>query len=193
MNDNRRLNTAFEDIRHTDNSVRKNYKIAFLTFLIFFFFIAYALRLFTLQIVNGEKYRKLSARVSSTVTTIVPQRGEIFDRNAKLPMVINTDSFAVDVRPGEIPSENFDTVATRLSEYLGIPKSTIDKKIPKKIRRSFSPVEIKANVPFEVISNIAENLTDLPGVSWRNKPVRNYVETGSISHVIGYVGNITSE
>lgn len=193
MNDNRRLNTAFEDIRHTDNSVRKNYKIAFLTFLIFFFFIAYALRLFTLQIVNGEKYRKLSARVSSTVTTIVPQRGEIFDRNAKLPMVINTDSFAVDVRPGEIPSENFDTVATRLSEFLGIPKSTIDKKIPKKIRRSFSPVEIKANVPFEVISNIAENLTDLPGVSWRNKPVRNYVETGSISHVIGYVGNITSE
>ena len=54
-------------------------------------------------------------------------------------------------------------------------------------------MEIRVNVPFQVISNIAENITDLPGVSWRSKPIRNYVETGSISHVIGYVGDITKE
>lgn len=193
MIDHRRINTAFEDVRHTDNSIRKNYKIAFLGLLIVVTFGLYALRLFTLQIINGDDYRKQSVRISRTITTISPQRGEIFDRNAQLPMVINTDSFAVDIRPGEIPSDHFDTVITKLSEYLGIPKLTIDKKIPKKKRNSFSPIEIKTNVPFDVISNIAENLTDLPGVSWRNKPVRNYVETGSICHVLGYVGNITSE
>ena len=193
MIDHRRINTAFEDVRHTDNSIRKNYKIAFLGLLIVVTFGLYALRLFTLQIINGDDYRKQSVRISRTITTISPQRGEIFDRNAQLPMVINTDSFAVDIRPGEIPSDHFDTVITKLSEYLGISKLTIDKKIPKKKRNSFSPIEIKTNVPFDVISNIAENLTDLPGVSWRNKPVRNYVETGSICHVLGYVGNITSE
>ena len=193
MIDHRRINTAFEDVRHTDNSIRKNYKIAFLGLLIVVTFGLYALRLFTLQIINGDEYRRQSVRISRTITTISPQRGEIFDRNAQLPMVINTDSFAVDIRPGEIPSDHFDTVITKLSEYLGISKLTIDKKIPKKKRNSFSPIEIKTNVPFDVISNIAENLTDLPGVSWRNKPVRNYVETGSICHVLGYVGNITSE
>lgn len=193
MIDHRRINTAFEDVRHTDNSIRKNYKIAFLGLLIVVTFGLYALRLFTLQIINGDDYRKQSVRISRTITTISPQRGEIFDRNAQLPMVINTDSFAVDIRPGEIPSDHFDTVITKLSEYLGISKLAIDKKIPKKKRNSFSPIEIKTNVPFDVISNIAENLTDLPGVSWRNKPVRNYVETGSICHVLGYVGNITSE
>ena len=193
MIDHRRINTAFEDVRHTDNSIRKNYKIAFLGLLIVVTFGLYALRLFTLQIINGDDYRRQSVRISRTITTISPQRGEIFDRNAQLPMVINTDSFAVDIRPGEIPSDHFDTVITKLSEYLGISKLTIDKKIPKKKRNSFSPIEIKTNVPFDVISNIAENLTDLPGVSWRNKPVRNYVETGSICHVLGYVGNITSE
>ena len=193
MIDHRRINTAFEDVRHTDNSIRKNYKIAFLGLLIVVTFGLYALRLFTLQIINGDDYRRQSVRISRTITTISPQRGEIFDRNAQLPMVINTDSFAVDIRPGEIPSDHFDTVITKLSEYLGISKLTIDKKIPKKKRNSFPPIEIKTNVPFDVISNIAENLTDLPGVSWRNKPVRNYVETGSICHVLGYVGNITSE
>ncbi|MBS7241982.1 penicillin-binding protein 2 [Treponema sp.] len=193
MNESHYVNTAFEDVRHTDNSVRKNYKVAFLFLLVVVCFSIYVLKLFSLQIINGESYRKQSVRISSTITTITPQRGEIFDRNAQLPMVINTDSFAVDMRPGEIPSDHFDTVATKLAEYLGISKSTIDNKIPKRIRNSFSPIEIKTNVSFEVISNIAENLTDLPGVSWRNKPVRNYVETGSICHVLGYVGNITSE
>ena len=69
----------------------------------------------------------------------------------------------------------------------------IDTKIPSRLRKSFSPIEVKTNVPFEIISNIAENLTDLPGVSWRNKPVRYYAETGSLSHVLGYVGDITNE
>ena len=193
MKESHYVNTAFEDVRHTDNSVRKNYKVAFLFLLVVVCFSIYVLKLFSLQIINGESYRKQSVRISSTITTITPQRGEIFDRNAQLPMVINTDSFAVDIRPGEIPSDHFDTVATKLAEYLGISKSTIDNKIPKRIRNSFSPIEIKTNVSFEVISNIAENLPDLPGVSWRNKPVRNYVETGSICHVLGYVGNITSE
>ena len=97
MIDHRRINTAFEDVRHTDNSIRKNYKIAFLGLLIVVTFGLYALRLFTLQIINGDDYRKQSVRISRTITTISPLRGEIFDRNAQLPMVINTDSFAVDI------------------------------------------------------------------------------------------------
>ena len=40
---------------------------------------------------------------------------------------------------------------------------------------------------------MAEDIDELPGVSWRSKPIRNYVETGSISHVLGYVGDITKE
>ena len=48
-------------------------------------------------------------------------------------------------------------------------------------------------VPFSVIANIAENSTDLPGVSWRSKPLRNYMQSGSISHIIGYVGDITRD
>ena len=149
MNESHYVNTAFEDVRHTDNSVRKNYKVAFLFLLVVVCFSIYVLKLFSLQIINGESYRKQSVRISSTITTITPQRGEIFDRNAQLPMVINTDSFAVDMRPGEIPSDHFDTVATKLAEYLGISKSSIDNKIPKRIRNSFSPIEIKTNVSFE--------------------------------------------
>lgn len=174
-------------------SVERNAKLLILLILTVAFFVIYIIKLFSLQVVEGEGYRKQSVRISSQVNTIPAQRGEIFDRNATLPMVINTDSFAVDLTPAEIPEGHYDSIASKLAGYLGIARTDIDKKVPVKIRRSYTSVEIRANVPFNTISNIAENITELPGVSWRSKPIRNYVETGSISHVIGYVGDITKE
>lgn len=175
------------------SELSKNARLFFLAIFLILSFAMYFYRLFFLQVIQGNEYRNQSQRLSSQVSTIPAQRGEIFDRNANLPMVLNTESFAVEITPGEIPAGHYDTVATRLSAILGISKFDIDKKVPPSIRRSYSSVQIRSNVPFSIISNIAENKTDLPGVSWVSKPIRNYVETGSLSHVIGYVGDITKE
>ncbi len=191
MSDNRFQDE--DEKKGSSDSVKRNYRLFLLFVIILIFFALYILKLFSLQIIEGGQYQARAVRLSRNITTIASQRGEIFDRNMILPMAINTDSFVVDLIPGEIPQGYYDTVSLRLSEYLGISKTDIDRKIPAGLRRSFTPIEIKANVPFASISNIAENLTDLPGVSWRNRPVRTYVETGSMSHIIGYVGNITSE
>ncbi|WP_407429044.1 penicillin-binding protein 2 [Treponema sp.] len=176
-----------------NGSIEQNAKVVILGFLISMIFVVYVLKLFSLQVIEGAQYRKQSQTISSQVKTIDAQRGEIFDRNASMAMVVNTDSFAIDLIPAEIPQGHYDSVTTRLALYLGISKNEIDKKIPASLRKSYTTVEVKSNIPFSTISNIAENITDLPGVSWRSKPVRSYVETGSISHVVGYVGDITKE
>ena len=186
-------NDFFSSYEKSAAALKKNLKVISLLLILTGTFFVYSVKLFTLQVVNGKSYRQRSRTISSQVRSIPANRGEIFDRNASLPLVINTDSFAVDLTPGEIPSGYYDTVVSRLAGYLGISKNYIDKKIPPKMRSSFKAIEIRINVPFAVISNIAENITDLPGVSWRSKPIRNYVETGSISHVIGYVGDITKD
>ncbi len=179
--------------KQAQDRLSKVAKVNILLIILIIFFAVYIYKLFSMQIVQGDHYRSQSQRISSQVTVISAQRGEIFDRNANLPMVINTDSFAVEVTPGEIPANRYDTVILKLAQYLGIPKSDIDRKIPKNIRRSYSSIQIKSNVPFTVISNIAENKTDLPGVSWVSKPMRNYLHTGSLSHIIGYVGDINRD
>ncbi|MDE5898893.1 MAG: penicillin-binding protein 2 [Treponemataceae bacterium] len=176
-----------------DTTQRKTIRLIFLAILILAGFAVYVYRLFFLQILNGQEYRKQSHTISSQTSTIPAQRGEIFDRNANAAIVVNTDSFAVELTPGEIPAGYYDTVATRLASLLAISKYDIDKRVPPSIRRSYTSVPIRQNVPFSIISNIAENKTDLPGVSWFSKPIRNYIETGSISHVIGYVGTITKD
>ncbi|MGP1564641.1 MAG: penicillin-binding protein 2 [Treponema sp.] len=174
-------------------SGNKNRKLFFISVLLLILFALYFYRLYFLQVINGKEYRSQSKTISSQVTVIPAQRGEIFDRYAKLPMVINTDSFAVELTPGEIPHGLYDTVASKLASLLGISKFEIDRKVPKNSRKSFTSFEIRSNVPFSVISHIAENKTDFPGVSWASKPIRNYVETGSLVHILGYVGDITKE
>ncbi len=174
---------------------RRDKTVVIFTFvaIIFAVFIIYTSRLFVMQVVNGVHYRTRSKDVSTRETLIPAQRGEIYDRNNTQPMVINTDSFTVEIIPGEIPAGYYDTVAAKLADYLGISKMDVDERVPVKGRRSFSRYTIKSNVPFSVISNIAENINDLPGVSWASKPMRNYIETGSFSHILGYVGEITRE
>ena len=51
----------------------------------------------------------------------------------------------------------------------------------------------KDRFSLDKIMNIAENLTDLSGISWRRRPIRNNLATQSMSHILGYVGNIDDE
>ena len=177
----------------SDKKFTKNTRLLIIQIIIASLFFIYVYTLFSLQVLQGNEYRSQSKTISSQVKIIPADRGEIFDRNAMLPMVINSDSFAVELTPGEIPKNYYDTVTSKLAALLEISKFDIDKKIPPSMRNSYSSIQIKANVPFEIISNIAENKTDLPGVSWISKPIRNYVEQGSISHVVGCVGDITQD
>lgn len=151
-------------------------------------FSVFILRLFLMQVVKGSDYKIASTEITTRLTVIPAQRGEIYDRNNNSPLVINTDSFSVLMNPGEIPEGDYDTVAAKLADFLGIKKAAIDKIIPEKERTKFKIHQIKKNVPFSIVSNIAENINDLPGVKWVNKPLRNYIESNSFSHILGYVG-----
>ena len=118
------------------NRTGKNAKLFSIGIVLVVMFLIYFYRLFFLQYVQGQEYRNQSKRLSSQVSTIPAQRGEIFDRNVSLPMVINSESFAVEMTPGEIPFGHYDTVATKLASILGISKFYIDKNVPDKVKRS---------------------------------------------------------
>ena len=179
--------------RPVDEKELKKTKLLVLTGIIVLVFIIYVLRLFSLQVIEVNENRDNSRRISTRITEIPSQRGEIYDRNKTYSLVVNADSFAVEITPDDIPPEYYDTVLAKLAALLGVSKKQIEERLPKDAKTAHyygQSFEVKTNVSLRGISNIAENITDLPGVSWKNKPIRKYVETGSLSHVIGYVGNI---
>ncbi|UTC82294.1 penicillin-binding protein 2 [Treponema denticola] len=178
-------------MKNTEDSL--NSRLRLFSIFVFFILIAYTYKLFSMQIIHGDQFKQKSQNISKRTTVIPAQRGEIFDREANTPMVLNIDSFAVDIVPGEIPRQEFDTVINRLSSILKIPVSQIEKKLPVSVRRDFRSIQIKSNVDYSTVVQVAESIDSLPGVSWHSKPVRNYVDTRSFSHIIGYVGDITTD
>jgi penicillin-binding protein 2 len=174
-------------------SSRSERRIRILRFFFVAVFVLYAVRLFSLQILSGELYRSRAQNISRRTTVIPAQRGEIYDRNFRQPLVLNTDSFAVSITPAEVPPNEIDGLLNRVAAILKISREQIDRKIPPQYYYLYQPVEIAVNVDFSLISALAENADTLPGVSWQSKPMRNYADTGSLSHVLGYMGDITRD
>lgn len=107
--------------------------------------------------------------------------------------MLNTDSFAIDLAPAELPEAKREAVFSRLASILDISIDEIRKKVTPANYRLYQPIEILGAVPYETVTALAERIDEFPGISWHSKPVRNYIEAGSLSHVIGYVGEITKD
>lgn len=168
-------------------------RIAALQIVFIAVFVLYTGQLFAMQILNGELYRSRADDISKRTVTLPSQRGEIFDRRYEQPVVFNTDSFVVLIAPAEVKREEIPALLGRVAEILHIPLDQIARKLPPEYYHLYRPIEIASNIPYNDIAVLAENLDTLPGVSWQSKPVRNYRDTGSLSHVIGYVGDITKD
>jgi len=156
-------------------------------------FVVYSGYLLYLQTIRGSEYRSKATNIARQTDVILAQRGEIYDRAYKVPFVLNTDSFAVDLVPAELPAERRDAVFASLARQLGISVDEIQKKVPPAYYHLYQPIEIRGGVPYETVTALAERIEDYPGLSWHSKPMRNYVETGSLAHVLGYVGDITKD
>lgn len=157
-----------------------------------FFFLLYTAYLFSMQIVHGIEHKRRAEEVARRVIAIPAQRGEIYDRNYDVPLVMNIDSFALDIIPGEIDGR-IQEIAERISTVIDVNPEEILQKIPDNSKNLFRPVEVASGIHYETIAYIAERIQEFPGVTWHSKPIRSYVETGSISHILGYVGEITRE
>jgi len=174
---------------HEDSGNRIN---AFRILLIVVFCV-YSVRLFGMQILSGAVYRERAQDISRRTYSIATQRGEIYDRKYNTPLVVNRDTFAVNITPAEVPRGSMDEVINSISKILNLPIDEIKSRLPSQYLQLYQPVEIASNVPFSTIAALAERKNTLPGISWNIKSVRNYVNVGSLSHILGYVGDITRD
>lgn len=156
-------------------------------------FIFLSSNLFILQVVKGLEYERRAQAVARRQMPIPAQRGEIYDRGYDIPLVVNRDSFAVDIIPGEVGDNERQELFRKLSILLNITVEEIEKRVPPRYYHLYQPIEIKSGIDFETIAYLGEHIEEFTGVAWHNKPVRSYLEMGTLAHVIGYVGDISRE
>jgi penicillin-binding protein 2 len=149
-------------------------------------------RLVYLQLVRGQTSQAQVVQ-NRTVKQAVPStRGVIYDRNGRL-LVSNLPSYAIKVRPADLPFSQRDTVVARLSALLGIDAADINMTIDANPGSSFDLVRIAQDVPIATANIIAEEHLALPGVEVVVESKRRYVDGPLMSQVIGYTGAIDAD
>jgi penicillin-binding protein 2 len=149
-------------------------------------------RLVYLQFVRGQVYQA-RAEQNRTVSQAIPStRGLIYDRTGRL-LVTNEPSYAIKIRPSDLPLTQREDVVARLSALLGIDVADINMTIDSNPGSRFDLVRIAQDVPVATANLIAEERLQLPGVEVAVESKRHYVDGPLTSQVIGYTGAIDAD
>jgi penicillin-binding protein 2 len=146
-------------------------------------------RLVELQLIGGDEYGLKSRNNSLKKIMKEPGRGAIYDRNKKI---------LVDTRPkfslGIVPSDFDEDQIPELARILNLDSAYIIEKLEKGKNYSiFESVKIKREIDFKTISFFEENHDKFPGVEILPEPKRTYLVDARMSHILGYVKEITDE
>jgi penicillin-binding protein 2 len=149
-------------------------------------------RLFYLQITNGTEYSAISNQQRKVLEAIPAPRGLVYDRRGRL-LVKNVPTFAVKVRPADLPNERRDDVVARLGALLAIDPSEIHAAIDGNPGSAFDLVRVAQDVDRTKAQLISEANFDLPGVEVTVEARRQYADGPLMSQLLGYTGPISGE
>jgi penicillin-binding protein 2 len=162
-------------------------RIQFGSYIIIGVLLILCFRLYQLQILDGDKYKRLSEDNRLRILKTPAPRGIIYDRNGT-PLVKNIPFFSVS-----ITTDNFRDIDTdSLSTLLGLSKKEVEEKLNKKDNSPFVPVKLKQGLSFEEIARIEAGRSDFPGLFVETEVGREYPFGKVGAHIIGYLGKITS-
>lgn len=158
-------------------------KITWIAYLVIALFFLIMMRLWQLQILQGDEYRRLSESNRLRIVNIPAPRGVIFDRN-QIPLVRNTAYYYASAIPAEIDSARIEDLA----RLLGIPSDDIHARIRESATAPFVPMRLKQNLSFREVAYLEARKSDFPGLLIESEVTREYPYGDLAAHFIGYLG-----
>lgn len=147
-----------------------------------------ATRLYLLQVVRHDAFAERAETNRTAVVPIVPNRGEILDRNGVV-LATNYKTYTLEITPSR--AGKLEETIDRISEVVEI--TARDRRRFKRLRedsRSFDSLPIRMRLTDEEVARFAAQRYRFPGVEIKARLVRNYPLGEVGAHVIGYIGRI---
>jgi penicillin-binding protein 2 len=142
------------------------------------------LRVWYLQIKEGDYYRDLSENNRIRPVALEPARGLIYDRNGLL-LANNVPTFNLYVTLEDVRDRT--ALIQRLVALSGLDEARLQKKLLGRAGR----VKVKHGLTLREAAIIEAHRLDLPGVVIQPESQRNYPAGSVAAHVIGYVGEVS--
>ncbi len=145
-------------------------------------------RLYVLQIDRHDDLLAQAESNRTAVVPIVPNRGQIYDRNGVL-LATNYSAYTLEITPYKVG--DVEATIDSLAELIDI--SSRDRRRFKRLRedsRNFDSLPIRARLTDEEVAKFAAQRYRFPGVDVKARLFRKYPMGETGAHIIGYIGRI---
>jgi len=148
-------------------------------------------RLSHLQITRHEALAHQAESNRTAVVPIVPNRGEILDRNG-IVLAANHSAWTLEITPSRI--SDLPALIDELAEIVEITPH--DRRRFRRLReesRRFESLPLRTHLSDEEVARLAIHNYRFPGVELKARLFRSYPLGELGSHVIGYIGRINQQ
>jgi len=166
--------------------IQRRLKIA--TFLISGAMLLLLLRLWHLQMLEGDRLRQLSINNRLRIRPVEALRGFVLDRHGE-PIVENRASFDLYVTPQDMA--NVEETTRRLALVLQMEPDELRERLAQRQVVPSQPVLLRKGIDERMAFAIEEQKLDLQGVTLRVRPVRAYPTGGLAATLLGYVSEVS--
>jgi len=155
--------------------------------------VAFALlfaRFFYLQVVQHDLYASRAEENRISIVPLAPNRGLILDRNGVV-LARNYSAYTLEIAPAQV--RDLERTIDELGDIVDIqPK---DRSRFRKLlaeTRSAESLPVRTRLSDEEVARFAANRYRFPGVEIKARLFRQYPHGDIASHVIGYIGRIST-
>ncbi|MDI6854987.1 MAG: penicillin-binding protein 2 [Deltaproteobacteria bacterium] len=146
------------------------------------------LRLWYLQLVEGDVLCQRSEHNRIRLQDLPPWRGMIMDRNGEV-LVSNRPSFDLVAVLEDVP--DFNALAQTLAHLLNQDPQQLLSQLENAQSSGFHQVRLKGDLDWQEMALVETFKAELPGVSIIITPKREYKHSGLACHLLGYLGEIS--
>jgi penicillin-binding protein 2 len=158
--------------------------VALAVFAVLFF------RLWSLQVLSGERYLAEAQGNQLRTIRLEAPRGTILDRHGRV-IVDNVAGTAVKLWVGDLPRNRRYAVIKRLAEVLRVPPLQLAKEVDERIADPLNPITVKTAVGEDQVAYLYEHQSEFPGVQIQQTYLRHYPNDALAAQVLGYVGEVS--
>jgi penicillin-binding protein 2 len=152
------------------------------------------LRLWSLQVLNGEQLLRASQNNQRRDIRVQAPRGPILDRNGEV-LVTNVPGRAVQIWSSDLPKRRGVRLREirALARVLDLPANQIGAAIRRHRHDPLTPIRIKDSASRAQVFYLEERAEDFRGVQIVPAYLRYYPNRELAAHVLGYVSEISKE
>lgn len=156
-------------------------------------FFVLLLRLWALTVMNGSQYAELAQQNQLRRLPIEAPRGRIIDRRGNA-LVTNRPAREVVLNVYDVPEELRPALYSRLADALDMRVTEVREIAERGAFDPLTPVVIAKDVTRdEIVFYLEEHKDEFPGVDVRERYVRSYAEGHAAAHMLGQVGEVSSD